>query len=73
MPASAGTNHYLERKSTTHGRGVFASTEIPRGTRNIEYKGKRTTKLLNSQNDRLGNSQSSLSSHHGVGAITIAL
>jgi chromosome segregation protein len=38
-----------------------------------EYKGKRKTKLLNSQNDRLWNSQSSLSSHHGVGALTIAL
>ena len=32
---------YFVRRSLIHGRGVFAATEIPRGTVVIEYKGKR--------------------------------
>lgn len=32
---------YVVRKSGIHGKGVFASTVIARGTRIIEYKGKR--------------------------------
>ena len=32
---------YVVRKSGIHGKGVFASTMIPKGTRIIEYKGKR--------------------------------
>jgi SET domain-containing protein len=43
MPASAGKKLYTVRNSSIHGRGVFASTEIPRGTSIIEYKGKRTS------------------------------
>lgn len=43
MPASAATKLYTVRNSTIHGRGVFASTEIARGTRIVEYKGKRTS------------------------------
>ena len=31
------------RKSKIHGRGVFANTLIPKGTRIIEYKGRRIT------------------------------
>jgi len=43
MPAAAGKKLYTVRHSSIHGRGVFASTEISRGTRIIEYKGKRTS------------------------------
>ena len=43
MPAPAGKRPYTVRHSSIHGRGVFASTEIPRGTRIIEYKGKRSS------------------------------
>lgn len=32
---------YVVRKSGIHGKGVFAATVIPKGTRIIEYKGKR--------------------------------
>jgi SET domain-containing protein len=32
---------YIVRKSRIHGRGVFAAQTIPKGTRIIEYKGKR--------------------------------
>ena len=32
---------YEVRGSAIHGRGVFASTDIPKGTRILEYKGKR--------------------------------
>ncbi len=31
------------RRSSIHGKGVFATTFIPKGTRIIEYKGKRIT------------------------------
>lgn len=31
------------RKSTIHGRGVFATRDIPKGERLIEYKGERLT------------------------------
>jgi SET domain-containing protein len=34
---------YLVRKSAIHGKGVFASARIPKGTRIVEYKGKRIT------------------------------
>ena len=41
----SGTKHadkpYEVRRSAVHGRGVFAATEIPKGARIIEYKGKR--------------------------------
>src|SRR5260221_11999562 len=43
MPASAEKKLYIVRNSSIHGRGVFAATEIPRGTRIVEYKGKRTS------------------------------
>lgn len=32
---------YVVRRSKIHGRGVFAARTIPKGTRIIEYKGKR--------------------------------
>jgi len=32
---------YIVRKSKIHGRGVFAACTIPKGTRIVEYKGKR--------------------------------
>lgn len=34
---------YIVRRSTIHGRGVFAARRIPKGTRVIEYKGQRVT------------------------------
>ena len=34
---------YVVRHSPIHGRGVFATQEIRRGTRIIEYRGQRTT------------------------------
>ncbi|HKO89457.1 MAG TPA: SET domain-containing protein-lysine N-methyltransferase [Burkholderiales bacterium] len=34
---------YEVRGSAVHGRGVFAATDIPKGTRIVEYKGKRIT------------------------------
>jgi SET domain-containing protein len=37
---------YRVRKSKIHGRGVFAARKIPKGTRIIEYKGKRITYTL---------------------------
>ena len=32
---------YVVRGSAIHGRGVFAATDIPKGTRIVEYRGKR--------------------------------
>jgi SET domain-containing protein len=32
---------FVVRRSSIHGRGVFATTRIPKGTRVIEYKGER--------------------------------
>jgi hypothetical protein len=32
---------YEVRRSAIHGRGVFAAADIPKGTRIVEYKGKR--------------------------------
>lgn len=34
---------YFVRRSTIHGRGVFAARKIAKGTRVIEYKGQRVT------------------------------
>jgi len=34
---------YFVRRSSIHGRGVFAARKIPKGTRVIEYKGQRVT------------------------------
>jgi SET domain-containing protein len=34
---------YVVRKSSIHGRGVFALTDIPKGTRLMEYLGERIT------------------------------
>lgn len=42
MTSSTQTWHYVE-KSTLHGNGVFAATDIPAGTEIFEYKGKRIT------------------------------
>ncbi len=43
MPASKRkpTRRIVVRRSNIHGKGVFATTLIPKGTRIIEYKGKR--------------------------------
>lgn len=36
-------SRFVVRSSGIHGKGVFATTHIPAGTRLIEYKGKRLT------------------------------
>lgn len=43
MPAPARNRSYAVRNSAIHGRGVFATAEIGRGERIIEYKGERTS------------------------------
>src|SRR5512132_2034401 len=42
MPASK-TKPYVVRNSGIHGRGVFATRTIRKGTTIIEYRGERTT------------------------------
>lgn len=37
--SSKPARRFVARRSKTHGRGVFATTPIPAGTRIIEYKG----------------------------------
>lgn len=44
--AKPATKLYVVRGSKIHGRGVFAATAIPKGTRIIEYKGKRISYKL---------------------------
>lgn len=41
--SSEKTKWHVVRKSTLHGRGVFAAVDIPAGTQLMEYKGKRIT------------------------------
>ena len=43
MPAANSSKPYTVRRSTIHGRGVFASRTIRKGTVIIEYRGVRTT------------------------------
>jgi uncharacterized protein len=43
MPAAKPPRPYVVRNSTIHGRGVFATRTIRKGTRVIEYRGDRTT------------------------------
>lgn len=43
MPQAARRKPYAVRRSSIHGRGVFATATIPRGERIIEYKGQRVT------------------------------
>ena len=43
MPATKPSRPYVVRNSTIHGRGVFATRTIRKGTRVIEYRGDRTT------------------------------
>jgi SET domain-containing protein len=43
MPQAARRKPYAVRRSSIHGRGVFATDTIPRGERIIEYKGQRVT------------------------------
>jgi uncharacterized protein len=40
---SKSRRRFVVRSSGIHGKGVFATTHIPKGTRLIEYKGKRLT------------------------------
>lgn len=37
------TRRIIRRQSPIHGNGVFAACEIPKGTRVVEYRGKRLT------------------------------
>jgi hypothetical protein len=43
MPATPTKKPYLVRNSGIHGRGVFATETIPRGTVIVEYKGQRAS------------------------------
>lgn len=43
MPAAKPAKLYAVRRSSIHGRGVFATADIARGTRIVEYKGKLST------------------------------
>jgi SET domain-containing protein len=43
MPDSARRKSYAVRRSAIHGRGVFATANIPRGDSIVEYKGQRAT------------------------------
>jgi SET domain-containing protein len=43
MPGPANTPPYVVRNSPIHGRGVFATRAIRKGSRVIEYRGERTT------------------------------
>ncbi|MFO1314631.1 MAG: SET domain-containing protein-lysine N-methyltransferase [Burkholderiales bacterium] len=43
MPTAAAKKPYRVRRSSIHGRGVFATTEIAKGTQIVEYRGKRTS------------------------------
>jgi len=43
MPAKPATRPYAVRNSGIHGRGVFATRTIRKGTTIIEYRGERTT------------------------------
>ena len=43
MPAAKRKPPYAVRNSSIHGRGVFATQAIRKGTRVIEYRGRRTT------------------------------
>jgi hypothetical protein len=44
--AESGEKFYVVRKSKIHGRGVFAATIIPKGTRIVEYRGRRISYAL---------------------------
>jgi len=43
MPAKPASRPYVVRNSGIHGRGVFATRTIRKGTTIIEYRGERTT------------------------------
>lgn len=43
MPASTTKPSYVIRFSSTHGHGAFASRKIRKGTRIVEYQGKRSS------------------------------
>jgi len=43
MPAATPSRPYVVRNSRIHGRGVFATRTIRKGSRIIEYRGDRTT------------------------------
>ena len=43
MPPAREKKSYRVRRSSIHGRGVFADAEIPKGAQIVEYKGKRAS------------------------------
>jgi hypothetical protein len=47
------TRRIIRRQSPIHGNGVFAARQIPKGTRVIEYRGRRLTHA--EADDRFGN------------------
>jgi SET domain-containing protein len=59
--ASARRNPWLVmRRSRIHGRGVYARTDIPKGTRLIEYTGER---ISNAEADRRNDAESGRKHH----------
>jgi SET domain-containing protein len=43
MPPASEKKPYRVRRSSIHGRGVFAAADIPKGAQIVEYKGKRAS------------------------------
>ena len=54
MPGSSPPRVYAVRRSGIHGRGVFATHTIRKGTTIIEYRGQRTTWEIASQRETPG-------------------
>ena len=54
MPGSSLPRAYAVRRSGIHGRGVFATRTIRKGTTIIEYRGQRTTWEIASQRETPG-------------------
>lgn len=44
--SKVGKKLYVVKRSRIHGRGVFAAVRIPKGTRIVEYRGKRISYAL---------------------------
>lgn len=61
--------YILKRKSNIHGYGIFAKTDIAKGTRIVEYVGEKITKA---ESDRRGPKLVQYAkTHHELGAVYI--
>lgn len=68
MPAAPVEPWYIVRASSVHNLGVFASRDIPKGTRILDYQGHKITKA---ESTRRGNAQLEESAKTGEGAVYI--